>query len=178
MTDTNITAPTTESGLKNEERPIAYFITPTTLAFLADPFHVYHTDSGFWKDQAIVLKLLIGIKTYRKASRAFVYAGITHEQYYYFCDIHPHISVVIDRAKQAREVELMNRIDRAKDWRAAAYLLENEAPEDFGRNRGLVSPPGGSTTTLIAQDIKNEDGKIVVSKRFAEIVQHDRDTTN
>lgn len=139
------------------------------------PFDLYATDSGFWKDKEKVIKLMLGFRLYRKIERARVYAGISKPQYYYFIEIHPQFSDVLDEIAATRQNDRLNKILDSDDWRAAAYLLEKEPGSEFAKD---ALPPGGMRATEVNEAVMDAEGKILISRRSVELLKDHGNSTS
>ncbi len=73
------------NGKRKSERSIAYEIVDKNFGTL----QVRKTANAWWKESGKVRSLIDACKMDCNVLEACFYAGISEEQYYYFCEVHP-----------------------------------------------------------------------------------------
>ena len=63
------------------------------------------------------------------------------ERTYYDWQKHPHFSQATTRAIGESKIFLVEKLRKADDWRAQAFLLERRWPHEFGRSADRPLPP-------------------------------------
>lgn len=171
-------------------RDVAYFYKD---ANLPEPYPVYDARAtAWWMDGGVKLhELMAHFKKRHTVKQACYFTGITEDQYKHFRDLHrwfvPSIRIYKSLVPMAisdviLEAALGNKErgiqPNAKIALGAARLYPNtETDADFADLDSPVPlsiPPGGEKRTLIAEEIVNETGKVVMSRRAMELVKsHD-----
>jgi hypothetical protein len=59
--------------------------------------------------------------------------GIAERTYFTWCEKHLHFSQATTRAIEQSKIVLVEKLRRADDWRAWAFLLERRFPGEYGR---------------------------------------------
>lgn len=155
-------------------REIAYVIKDV---ILAQPFEVYTSANAWWMDDVKVKNLIAAFKMDLTVNEAVVSAGITDDQYHYFCKVHPEFSVVKERCKLALPIiakkGMVNDLANPDGYRSRQWYLERRQPETYGNQRanGPTIPEGGSMLTAMEQAFFDSKGRPVLSRRMMERVQ-------
>ena len=139
---------------------------------LPEPFPLYGSANAWWNDVAKVENLFEGVARFKIIKRAIVYAHITLDQYYYFIEIHPHFSEAFETLTLYRHNVLIDKINSAKDWHAAQFQLQTELPAEFGHQGfGDTLPVGGSVATMIQEAFMDKDGKVLMKRSTAQLLE-------
>lgn len=128
------------------------------------------------KGKGKVERLIDALKTDLKVSEACVFAGISVDQYRYFCEVHKSVSLVKARckayvailAKRGLAVDMKN----PKESRARQWYLERKQPEIYGRNIGAnITVPPNAAAKLTGEAFLDDEGKIIISRQTAEYLE-------
>lgn len=152
---------------------------------LSEPFVVFRTVSGngrnsWWQSRVKVETLIASFKMRMTIAQACVQAGITHQQYKYFCEVHPTFLEVKSRCKSfssiiAKTGVMADLQIKGKDGiRARQWFLEHDEPETYGRDIGAYTPPpAGAAAKITGEAFLDDEGKVIVSKQTAEFLNKD-----
>lgn len=134
-----------------------------------------------------VLRLIDGFKADLLNEEAFIFAGITTNQYRSFCTVHATFPLVKARCKRVMEISakigLAIDMKNPKESKARQWFLERKQPDTYGRNigSGETAPPVGAAVRITAEAFVDQDGKMIISKQLAEDLIEDgtdNDTSN
>ena len=97
-------------------------------------FPIKKSANAWWLDRGKVEKIIAAFKLDCTVEQACVYAGISHDQYKYFCRAHKNFYTIKAICKslpilRARQTIVMN----LHDAKNAMWYLERKNPEEFGR---------------------------------------------
>ena len=160
------------------ETDIAYHITDP---ILGEPFAVRVSKIGappWWADSTKVQKLIAAFQNQANITQACISAGISFRQYEYFNLVHPEFCYIKDRCREVFGLQAKLTFGKGlkKDhWLAHAYLKVKE-PENYSEKQsGVALPPGSSVATVTDSAFMDADGKVLMRKQTAELIQHDPD---
>jgi len=142
----------------------------------------------WWSDRGKVLQLIDAFKMDLTISEACVKAGISVDQYKYFCKIHPYFSTVKARCKSFAPIlakeGLISDLKSPDGARSRQWYLERRQPHLYGRDIGAYTPPPPEAATKVtAEAFLDNEGKLLVSRQTAEVLKQeygdedDRDKT-
>ena len=146
-----------------------------------EPFVVYKAVGqglpAWWQNRGKVEALIQALKMDFTAHECSIYAGISIDQYKYFCRIHPHFSVIRARCKGvlaiAAKKGLVGDIAHPSGFRSRQWYLERKQPRLYGRAPELPMPPPGTAaiTTITHSAFADKDGNVLMSQKTAEIIR-------
>lgn len=131
-----------------------------------------------------VERLIAAFKNDLTVNEACISAGISREQYIYFCRVHPLFSTVKVRCKSVVAIlakqGIVGDVTHAEGYRSRQWYLEKRQPHLYGRDIGVNTPPPAEATTKITGEaFLDKEGKVIVSTQTAEALkEYGDDTTN
>lgn len=168
-------------------RQVAYFYSDPNIT---ERHPVYATDSrAWWMDSGAKLGLFMShIKKRHTIKQSLFFAGISYEQYRHFGDLHPWFIPTIRYYKSLVPMAISDVIleaalgdskrgikPNAKIALGAARLYQNIEDEPEFSDAGqpvLGIPVGGEKRSMLAEEIVDEKGNIVMSHRALSLTKH------
>ena len=92
---------TTVSGVR---KVVAYVIKDKVF----EDFEVFRSSNAWWMDRGKVEALIQAFKMRHMVRTAIVYAGISSDQYKYFCKLHPDFYTVKERCEENKTLRAMS----------------------------------------------------------------------
>lgn len=145
-----------------------------------EPFVVYKPASEmgaprWWAERGKVQALINAFKMDMTNQEACIQAGISIDQYKYFCKVHPHFLTVKARCKSFAPIVakqgLMTDLANPAGFRTRQWYLERKQPHIYGRDIGAYTPPPAAAAAKVtAEAFLNEHGEVVMSRQTAEIL--------
>lgn len=133
---------------------------------------------AWWKDSDRVRQLFNAFKAGSNRERACVRAGISIDQYKYFCEKHPQFLVERDRCKEFLMILVEDGlVADAKDPKAKAtrmFLAKVLDPEKYisaSTTRPELLPPPNAAKRFSAEAFLDEEGNMIVSQQTMEALQ-------
>lgn len=127
---------------------------------------------GWWNGEATgggkVRMLIAAFKMDFTNQEACIYAGISFEQYKYFCQIHPEFSGRKARLKGVLSIAakqgLVRDIAHDKGFKSRQWYLERKQPKLYGRPHEIPQLPEGTNTltSVVQKAFTGEDGKPLI----------------
>lgn len=127
---------------------------------------------GWWNGEAVgggkVRMLIAGFKMDFTVQESCIYAGISFQQYKYFCQVHPQFLPLKARLKGtlaiAAKQGLVKDITHASGFRSRQWYLERKQPKLYGRPHEIPLLPDNATTltSIVQRAFTGEDGKSVL----------------
>lgn len=145
----------------------------------AEPFVIMKSVSigrpHWWGDKLKVEKLIDGLKKDFPVEDACIQAGISKNQYTYFCHVHPTFLTLKARLTRYVPMQAMqgivNDVMDPEGARARMWYLERREPHRYGRDIGAYTPPPADAVKRItAEAFLDKDGNLLVSKQMAEVL--------
>lgn len=153
---------------------------------LFEPFTVlktstYSKGNAWWNGddgKGKVERLIAGFKNDLTIYEACISAGISRDQYMYFCKIHPTFSAVKARCKSVLSVlakqGIAGDITHKQGFRTRQWYLEKRQPQVYGRDIGVNTPPPAEAATKITGEaFLDKDGKVLISKQTQEALKEE-----
>lgn len=168
-------------------RQVAYFYKDSNLP---EACPVYAADvRAWWMDGGIKLQdFMAHIKKRHTVKQALYFTGISYEKYRHFGDLHPWFIPTIRVYKSLVPMAISDVIleaalgdskrgikPNAKIALGAARLYQNveDEPEFADLDQSATPiPPGGEKRTMIAEEIVDEKGNVVMSHRALSLTKH------
>lgn len=124
-----------------------------------------------------VERLISAFKNDLNIFEACISAGISRDQYMYFCKIHPRFLTVKQRCKGVLSIlakqGLAGDIVHKEGFRTRQWYLEKRQSSIYGRDIGVNTPPPAEAATKVTGEaFLDKDGKLIISKQTAEALQH------
>ena len=115
--------------------PYAYTITDKVFG----EFKVLSTANAWWLTSTKVEALINAYKYGCRNEEAWISAGITDRQFYYFTDKHPEFCGVIKACKEIPNLKARQTVvtQIATDGNLAFKYLERKLPEEFGAKNNI-----------------------------------------
>lgn len=129
--------PTRASYNKKKEPKVEYVIKDKHFGDLK----ILHTANAWWIDRGKVDALISAFKIDAQVKEAIVYAGITLDQYKYFCEKHPDFYTIKQAIKQLPVLKARKRIVQGLDesYGNAMDYLKRKRRKEFGDSHDLTS---------------------------------------
>lgn len=166
---------------------VAYFYTDSNLP---DRCPVYASrNTSWWMDSGVKLQAFMAhIKKRHTVKQSLFLTGISYQQYRDFGSLHPWFATTIRYYKSLVPMAISDVIleaalgdakrgikPNAKIALGAARLYQNieDDPEfsDVGQS-ALAIPPGGEKRSMLAEEIVDEKGNVVMSHRALSLTKH------
>jgi hypothetical protein len=115
--------------------PYAYTITDKVFG----EFKAVNTDNAWWLSSAKVEALINAYKYGCRNEEAWISAGISDDQFYYFTDKHPEFYGIIKACKEIPNLKARQTVvtQIATDGNLAFKYLERKLPEEFGAKNNI-----------------------------------------
>lgn len=141
----------------------------------------YSKGNAWWNGEGgrgKVERLIAGFKNDLTIYEACISAGISRDQYMYFCKIHPTFSAVKARCKSVLAVlakqGIAGDITHAQGFRTRQWYLEKRQPQVYGRDIGVNTPPPAEAATKITGEaFLDKEGKVLISKQTQEAIDQE-----
>lgn len=133
---------------------------------------------NWWSNRGKVENLIAAFKQDFTIAESCVQAGISIDQYKYFCRIHPKFSTVKVRCKSFAPIVakqgLMKDLAHPTGFRSRQWYLERKQPHIYGRDIGAYTPPPAEAAQKVtAEAFLDGEGKVIVSKQTKEILKQE-----
>jgi hypothetical protein len=133
---------------------------------------------NWWGSRVKVESLIAGFKFDLTVAEACIQAGITVDQYKYFCKIHPKFLTVKARCKSYSPIVakqgLFGDLKHPSGFRSRQWYLERKQPHIYGRDIGAYTPPPPDAAQKItAEAFLDEDGNVLVTRKMQEKIIKD-----
>jgi len=131
---------------------------------------------SWWANKGKVENLIAAFKMDLTIAEACVQAGISVDQYKYFCKIHPLFSTVKSRCKMFAPIlakqGLIADLKSEDGARSRQWYLERRQPHLYGRDIGAYTPPPPEAAAKVTTEaFLDNEGKLLVSRGTAEILR-------
>ncbi len=141
----------------------------------------YSKGSAWWNGQegrGKVERLIGGFKNDLTVNEACISAGISREQYKYFCKIHPTFVSVKARCTGVLSIlakqGIAGDITHKQGFRTRQWYLEKRQPQVYGRDIGVNTPPPAEAATKVTGEaFLDKDGKVLISKQTQEAIKEE-----
>lgn len=166
-----------------EETELAYVINDP---ILGEPLEIRRPIMGappWWLDMTKVQRLIEAFKNNMNITEACISAGISYRQYRYFNATHPDFGMTKDRCAEVFGAVAKGTLGQGlkTDASLAFRYLQGTQPETYAkRSIGTIGTPGegGGVMTLMEQSFFNDEGKVVLKRQTAELLQHHEPGSN
>lgn len=136
-----------EQENKPEPREVAYVIKDI---YFPD-FDVVMATNAWWMNRARVEKLIDGFKSGLNVSSACVYAGITRDQYKYFCKLNPDFMLVKSQCEEVPNIRWFATLNKGDSEATARWWIERRDPR-FSQKVKLETDPLEPTVQINQQN--------------------------
>lgn len=138
---------------------------------------------AWWADRLKVQNLINAFKMDLTVHEACIMAGISKNQYVYFCKIHPAFLSIKGRLKGVLGISakqgLVADIINPEGFRSRQWYLERKQPHIYGRDIGAYTPPPAEAASKVtAEAFLDKDGNMILGRKTQEILKKEHGNTD